>query len=85
MLTMKQTNRKSIPNIKPTTLMWEKQFNSIIDAHFKEAESRIPLFIQKELKSVGRVFLRNFKYTAIDFILLVYNIVGQKSLPKKSR
>jgi len=54
---------------------WENQLTEIVETHFELAESRIPVFISDELKNGRRVVLRNFKYTAIDFLLLVYNVV----------
>lgn len=58
----------------------------MIEAHFIEAENRLPLFRTQELQNIKRVFWRNIKYTGLDFILLILNIVGfiTKTLLKKT-
>lgn len=74
---MKKNSENQLANFSQEVQTWESELNLIIENHFKECEGRIPVFIQKELKSVGRVFIRNFKYTALDFLLLIWGIAGQ--------
>lgn len=70
------SNKSSQPLTPVKSSEWVDKFTKIVEAHFQTAESRIDLFIQQELKSPSRIFLRNFKYTALDFFIIIYNIVG---------
>lgn len=62
---------------KDKTIFWETELAEILNQHFELAESRVPIFIQDELKNPLTIMIRNFKFTALDFLILVYNIVAR--------
>jgi len=76
-MTKEKVKKKKKTTGSKDNAYWEKELNAIVETHFKQAEMRIPDFIRKELKSAGRVFGRNFRYTAVDFLLLIYNLTGR--------
>ncbi|MBN1352037.1 hypothetical protein JXJ21_21735 [candidate division KSB1 bacterium] len=62
------------PEQKIDKQYWEKRLVQIVENHFRAAEERLPLFRAEELRRANRIFLRNIKYTGLDFILLILNI-----------
>ena len=71
---MKKTSQKAI--LRSDKKYWEKRLVDIIEIHFKEAETRLPLFRSEELRNARRVFWKNLKYTGIDFILIILNVLN---------
>ena len=70
-------NRKPKKVIENTNKQyWEKRLIKIVEGHFEAAERRLPLFYSQELRNIKRLFWRNIKYTGLDFILLILNIIG---------